>query len=412
MRQLNRIRASDSRITSDILAVAAISAAGSFANGGLAPILGQIAENFSISFTALGLLTAAFAISRVIVDLPAGNLADRVHPRMMFYIAAAIAVIGGVVAAAAPTFSVLVGGRVIQGVGVTFTMFAATAYIGRRARPDQRGRMMGVANAANPVGELLAPLAVGLASAVLGWRTGLLITIVPTIGTLVLVPLYVQNRGMVRVVRTASGPSQSHVKNIALNVHLLLGINLMTAATSLANFGFKSTLFPLFGSRVLQLNPALIGLAIAAAAAVRFPLSFVSGWMSDRVGRTAVFAPGMFALVIGAVLLPVTDTFGPYLGFACVYGIGASASHMVYTMVVDRSPPDRLGTALGTNQLFADVATVGMPVALGVLIDTLGFGAAGVAIGVFGVLAIGIGLVVGDTSPRRSQKNSPVSSDR
>jgi hypothetical protein len=75
----------------------------------------------------------------------------------------------------------------------------------------------------------------------------------------------------------------------------------------------------------------------------------------------------------------------------------------VYTMVVDRAPSDRLGSALGTNQLFADVATVGMPVALGLLIDASGFGSAGVAIAAFGALAIGIGLVVGDTSPRRNR---------
>ena len=403
---------SERRIASDILAVAGISAAGSFANGGLAPILGQIAADFSVSFTALGVLTAGFAFARVIFDLPAGTLADRIHPRTMFYVAAVVAVVGGVVATVAPTFSVLVGGRVIQGMGVTLTLFAATAYIGRRARPDERGRMMGVANAANPVGELLAPLTVGLASAVLGWRIGLLITIIPTIGTLVLVPLYVRDARAVGTPGEALRRVQPRSKKLAFNVHLLLGINLMTAATSLANFGFKSTIFPLFGSRVLHLNPALIGVAIAAAAAARFPLSLVSGRLSDRVGRMAVFAPGMFGLVIAAVLLPLTDTFGPYLGFALVYAIGADASHMVYTMVVDRAPSDRLGAALGTNQLFADVATVGMPVALGLLIDTVGFGGAGIAIGAFGMLAIGIGLVVGDTSPRRSQKNAMVGGGR
>ena len=56
---------SERRIASDILAVAVISAAGSFANGGLAPILGQIAADFSVSFTALGVLTAGFAFARV-----------------------------------------------------------------------------------------------------------------------------------------------------------------------------------------------------------------------------------------------------------------------------------------------------------------------------------------------------------
>ena len=403
MQQLKRIRIHEGGIPPDILAVTALSAAGSFANGGLAPILGEIAADFSISFTALGILTAAFAFSRVLIDLPAGTLADRIRPTTMFYVAAGISVIGGLVAAFAPTFGLLVAGRVIQGFGVTLTVFTATAYIGRRARPADRGRMMGIANTANPVGEFLAPLTIGFAAAVVGWRTGLLLTLIPTIGTLLLVPVFVQGEMDAGVVQKRIESKDSRPHKFPIKIHFLLGINLMTAATSLANFGFKSTLFPLFGSRALRLNPALIGLTIGMAAAARFPLSLASGVLSDRVGRMAVFAPGMSALVLGALVLPATATFGPYLGFALLYAVGAAASHMVYTMVVDRAPSDRLGSALGTNQLFADVATVGMPVALGALIDASGFGSAGVAIAAFGALAIGIGLVVGDTSPRRNR---------
>ena len=56
---------SERRIASDILAVAVISAAGSFANGGLAPILGQIAAEAegekleAVSYTHLTLPTKA-----------------------------------------------------------------------------------------------------------------------------------------------------------------------------------------------------------------------------------------------------------------------------------------------------------------------------------------------------------------
>ncbi len=405
MQQLKRMLVHEGGIPPDILAVTALSAAGSFANGGLAPILGEIASYFGVSFTALGILTAAFAFARVLIDLPAGTLADRIRPATMFYVAAGISVFGGLVAALAPTFILLVTGRIIQGFGVTLTVFTATAYIGRRARATERGRMMGIANVANPIGELLAPLTVGFAAAVAGWRTGLLLTLLPTIGTLVLVPILIQGQVAAGVIQKQIETKDSWQQKFPIKVHLLLGINLMTAATSLANFGFKSTLFPLFGSRILRLNPALIGLAIGVAAAVRFPLSLASGMLSDRIGRMAVFAPGMVALVLGALVLPTTGTFGPYLGFALLYAVGAAASHMVYTMVVDRAPSDQLGSALGTNQLFADVATVGMPVALGLLIDAAGFGGAGMAIATFGALAIGIGLVVGDTSPGRNRES-------
>ena len=179
------------RVPPDVLAVAAISAAGSYANGSLAAIIGLVGADFGVTFTALGVLTASFAIARVLLDLPVGTLLDWLRPRTMFYVGGIAAVVGVLLSVTAPSFEMLVVGRVIHGVGAMLSTATATAYLARRATPSERGRMMGVAGAANPLGELLAPLSVGLLAAVAGWRTGLGAALVPAILALLLVPLHV-----------------------------------------------------------------------------------------------------------------------------------------------------------------------------------------------------------------------------
>ncbi len=389
------------RVPPDVLAVAAISASGAYANGSLAAIIGLVGADFGVTFTALGVLTSGFAIARVLLDLPVGTLLDWLRPRTMFYAGGSAAIVGVLLSVTAPSFEMLVVGRVIHGLGAMLSTATATAYLARRATPAERGRMMGIAGAANPIGELLAPLSVGLLAAVAGWRTGLGAALVPAGLALLLVPRHVPRHRMPTGTVPALARVRTRRRAVPLRIHVILGINLLTAMTSLANFGYKSTLLPLYGGTALRLNSGLVGLTITAAAAVRVPLALWSGALSDRVGRLTVFVPGMLALIVAAPMLNLAGSVGPYVGFALIYAVGAASAHMVYTMLVDRAPQDRLGSALGTNQFFADVVTVGMPVALGAAIDAGGFMAASVAIAVCGAVAIAISLVVGETAPRR-----------
>ena len=56
------------RLPKDVLAVLPITVASSFGNGALAPLLGEISNEFNISFTALGALISGFAIARLVIE--------------------------------------------------------------------------------------------------------------------------------------------------------------------------------------------------------------------------------------------------------------------------------------------------------------------------------------------------------
>src|ERR1700724_1037877 len=71
-------------------------------NQALLPSLGAMRADLDLSYAELGLVVAAFGVSRLIVDLPAGSLANPWNPRSAIIAALAASAIGsslGVVAA-------------------------------------------------------------------------------------------------------------------------------------------------------------------------------------------------------------------------------------------------------------------------------------------------------------------------
>src|ERR1051326_3403460 len=74
-------------------------------NQALLPSLGALRADLDLSYAELGWVVAAFGITRLVVDLPAGGLAHRWNPR-----------------------SVLIAGLTLSTIGSLAGLFAATAW--------------------------------------------------------------------------------------------------------------------------------------------------------------------------------------------------------------------------------------------------------------------------------------------
>src|SRR5437762_11597407 len=59
-------------------------------NMALLPSLGALRADLELSYAELGWVVAAFGIARLVVDLPAGNLASRWNPRSVLIAAFAL----------------------------------------------------------------------------------------------------------------------------------------------------------------------------------------------------------------------------------------------------------------------------------------------------------------------------------
>ncbi|MFM9136133.1 MAG: MFS transporter, partial [bacterium] len=77
-----------------------------------------VREAFGLPVTSIGWMLLVFLIADAIVLIAAGRLGDRVGRAKVAVTGLALVAIGSLVCAVAPSFPVLLAGRVIEGIGV------------------------------------------------------------------------------------------------------------------------------------------------------------------------------------------------------------------------------------------------------------------------------------------------------
>ncbi len=383
-------------LPTDVRAVMAITVAASFGNAAIATLFTPLGQEFEISAAPLSALVAGYAIARLAVDLPAGALIDRVRALPLFYVGGALAITGVVVSVLAPVYGLVLAGRIVEGMGASTAGAAAQAYVARRAPERERGRILGAVSAATMSGAFLAPAFVGLVASLAGWRAGLLITVLPVLGGMALVKRYVTTEPP-----RPRGAAASHdLRHAFYSPGSLALVNLMSIALAVPIFGFKALFYPDVG-RALQLEPWLIGIALSLSALMRFPIAIVAGALSDRFGRLPVYVPS--AILAGVVSVVVSQANGPltYVVFGLAFGLGGGSVPMVTSMVVDRTPPGRMGAALGTHAFLRDIGVALTPLGLGLGIEAMGHSTAAFLLLGSAAFSALLAMLAGESAPAR-----------
>ena len=86
--------------------------------GGIIPALALYARSFGVTQSAIGVAIAIYGLARFLIAMPAGQLADRVGRRPALAIGGLATAAGNLLCAYAPSFAVLVGARFVAGIGV------------------------------------------------------------------------------------------------------------------------------------------------------------------------------------------------------------------------------------------------------------------------------------------------------
>lgn len=135
-----------------------------------AMIAGNLVSELGLGPAELGLLTAAYFASFALFQIPLGLLLDRYGPRLVQSMLLLCAALGGVIFAAADSFTVLILGRAAIGLGVSgclMSCFKANAIWFPRERLPL---MNGIATAFGALGALSATIPVGVLVPEIGWR--------------------------------------------------------------------------------------------------------------------------------------------------------------------------------------------------------------------------------------------------
>lgn len=133
--------------------------------------LGGIAKEFHVfEHSQIGLIMSLPSLMVALGALLAGYLVDRIGDRAVLLTGAVIIVIGDIAVVAAPAFHLLLGGRIITGIGYVLTAVAAVTLLIRITTGKQRNMAMALWSTFVPASFLLPFLSAGLAEHFSNWR--------------------------------------------------------------------------------------------------------------------------------------------------------------------------------------------------------------------------------------------------
>ena len=349
-----------------------------FGGGVIFPIIPNLGAVLGISPFLVGVILSANRLTRLVANAPAGSLVDRIGTRMPFVLGMGIQTVGtaGYVLAFLLPFPTawLIGARVLWGIGSAFVFATALTIAADVSSGGSRGANMGLIRGGVlfgfptgvVLGGLVSELYGNIAAFTLATGFALLAT---TISYASIPETHVE------------GDEHRSVKPWDVDTSLpALTVGVVNFAVLFVYLGALFATLVLFIREhdlgVFGLGPqgsSGIFMAITVVAAGVFMLfgGIVSDRRNSRVPTLLVFlvlAGGGFAL------LAVADSVVS-LTLACVFiGVGqGGTSGPLMALLADMTPDDRMGRAVGTNNVLGDVGGGLGPLATLPLIDTIGF---------------------------------------
>ena len=116
------------------------------------PIMPVLMAWLKVSVGQAGLLMSVYAITGLVLALPAGLIFQRAGYRLTSLFAGGSIVVGAAWGAIGPDMTGLLVSRVIEGIGTSFMAVLAPAVIAMWFRPQSRGAAMGVWSTWVPIG--------------------------------------------------------------------------------------------------------------------------------------------------------------------------------------------------------------------------------------------------------------------
>ncbi|QCW51731.1 multidrug efflux MFS transporter [Nocardioides dongxiaopingii] len=283
--------------------------------------LPELMREFDVPATTAQWLTTAFLLTMAVVIPITGFLLTRFPLRAVFVAAMTSFSLGTLVAATAPVFPVLVGGRVVQAVGTALMMPLLITTILNLVEPARRGRMMGTVSIVISVAPAIGPTVSGLVLNSLSWRWMFWIVLPIALLSLALGATWVRNVTEPRRVRVDAG-------SVVLSALAFSG--LIYGLSSIGESATGHTPVPVwiplvvgavalaaFIARQLQLSDrALLDLRVFATRSFTVAVALVAVSMMALFG-TLILLPlylqdvlGLSTLQTGLVLLPGGLTMG------------------------------------------------------------------------------------------------------
>ena len=335
----------------------------------ISPILPQYALSFSIPVALVGWAITAFALARLVTDIPAGLLADRFGRKRNMIAGLVLIILSAIGAGRADTYAWLIFARVVGGIGSALYMTAATTWVVQVTAGKARGRYMSLYTGLVLAGTIFGPTIGGYTAARFGLNAPFFAwAALGVAGLIATIPLNEP------VDSSQAERSKMRVKDIlsVLSNRPFMLVNCAVLALFFLRIGVRSTLVPLYASLNLGLSEERIGILLTAAAVATALITFPSGWLSDRVGRKRPMMACLFLSGIAVLLIPMQESLAGLTGIMAFYGLATGLQGSIAAWPADVAPKGKLGTSMGMYRVMADIGMVLGPITVTYIADYTG----------------------------------------
>ncbi len=315
--------------------------------------LPTLAQAFSAPFAQVQAVVVAYLAALTVFVMIAGRLGDSYGLKPMLMAGLGLFAVASLLCAVATSLWLLVGARILQGIGAAFLMTLSMALMRESAGKARVGCAMGMLGTVSALGTALGPPMGGLLIPLAGWRSIFWVPIPLAVIALLLafamLPA-VPRREKAPVAALRSAPDRSLLPNLLVNF-LVAAVMMTTLVVG-----------PFYLGLGLGLTETRVGLVMAVGPVISIASGVPSGRLVDLWGSGHVLVVGLVLLAAGAFLLAVLPAMAGVTGYVLSilvltpgYQLFQAANN---TAALADTPQDRRGTVSGLLSLSRNIGLI------------------------------------------------------
>lgn len=330
----------------------------------ITPAFPQISRELHVSPARVGLLISAFTVPGIFLTPVLGLAADRWGRKPVLVPSLVLFGVAGSFCALTRDFQMLLGLRLLQGVGGASLGALNLTIISDLYSGPVRTEAMGYNASVLSVGTASYP-AIGGALALLGWNYPFLLSVLAfPVALLVLFGL----PGEYPASNTSLSAYVTRVGR-ALSTPAIAGMMFATITTFVMLFGSYLAFFPALAEGSFGASSLAIGIVMSAGSIVTAIASTRLGRLSRRFGKVPLVRAGFLFYVLAMIGFPLAEATWQLVVPAALFGVGAALSiPTILTLLADYAPEDQRGAFLSLTAMLLRLGQTLGPIVIGAVV--------------------------------------------
>lgn len=337
--------------------------------GIIIPIFPFYIENMGAGGMELGLLTASYAVMRLIFGPVWGGLSDRVGRKPILMIGILGYVITMVWFGLATQLWMLFAARILSGILSSATAPTAMAYIGDNTSEKERGGGMGLLGAAGGIGTIIGPVVGGLL-ATTALSTPFFIAAGMALVSLMLAAIFLPESQPAQKPDAARPEVFIDLRAWGRAIISPMGTLFVLVFISTCGLMIYANIFGLYGLERFNYGPEQVGIVMMVLGGVSVVAQgLLVGPLTQRWGDERVIKVGLLATVLSFVLLPLANTFATVLLTTAFFALAVSIQNPVLFSLTSQRATVSQGIAMGLSNSFVSLGRIVGPILGGIALD-------------------------------------------